>query len=126
MSAPKRYSDAQHPYSLLREAGDLVFVSGQLGVADNEIVAGGILAETHQAFANLKAALGTVNLGLQDVVKVTIYLASMADRLAMDDVYVELMPARLPARTCFAVGELPFGARIELDVVAHLRSGGSA
>jgi enamine deaminase RidA (YjgF/YER057c/UK114 family) len=62
MRDPKRFSDAQHPYSPLRTAGDLVFVSGQLGVADNEIVAGGIVAETQQAFANLVDALGSVGL----------------------------------------------------------------
>jgi reactive intermediate/imine deaminase len=121
MSAPKRYSDAQHPYSILRTAGDLVFVSGQLGVSDNEIVTGGIVAETKQAFANLVDALESVGLGLQDIVKITVYLSSMADRLAMDDVYVNVLAPPLPARTCFAVAELPFAARIELDVIANLR-----
>lgn len=119
MSAPKRFSDAKHPYSRLRVAGDLVFVSGQLGVADGEVVEGGIIAETRQAFANLSTTLSASGLGLGDIVKITVYLASMNDRLAMDDIYMELLPEPLPARTCFAVGELPFGARVELDVVAY-------
>lgn len=117
-SAPKRFSDAAHPYSPLRVAGDVVFVSGQLGVADGEIVRGGILAETRQAFANLAATLSTAGLGFPDIVKITVYLASMTDRHAMDEVYLATLPEPLPARTCFAVGELPFGARVELDVIA--------
>ena len=119
MSAPRRFSDAEHPYSPLRTAGDLVFVSGQLGVADGEIVDGGIVAETRQALTNLRAALATAGLGFPDIVKMTVYLASITDRLAMDDVYIATLPAPLPARTCFAVGELPFGARVELDAIAH-------
>jgi reactive intermediate/imine deaminase len=117
-SAPKRFSDAKHPYSTTRTAGGLVFVSGQLGVADNEIVEGGVVAQTRQAFANLERALGSAGLGLADIVKITVYLASMTDRLAMDEVYIATLPEPLPARTCIAVGELPFGARVELDVIA--------
>lgn len=88
-------------------------------MADGEIVSGGIAAETRQAFTNLAAALAAVGLGLSSIVKITVYLASMADRLAMDDVYIGLLSESLPARTCFAVGELPFGARVELDAIAH-------
>ena len=117
-SAPRRFSDAQHPYSATRSAAGLVFVSGQLGVAGGEIVSGGIDAETRQAFRNLHTCLAAVGLDLEDIVKVTVYLASMSDRLAMDEVYVAVLTAPLPARTCFAVGELPFGARVELDVIA--------
>ena len=119
MSAPKRFSDAQHPYSPLRSAGDLVFISGQLGVAGGQIVDGGIVPETQQAFTNLRAALATAGLGLSDIVKTTLYLASMRDRLAMDDVYTATLPEPLPARTCFATGELPFDARVELDAIAY-------
>jgi reactive intermediate/imine deaminase len=118
-SAPKRFSDAKHPYSTTRTAAGLVFVSGQLGVADNEIVEGGVVPQTRQAFANLQRALESVGLGFADIVKITVYLASMTDRLAMDEVYLATLPEPLPARTCFAVGELPFGARVELDVIAE-------
>ncbi|MQA02454.1 MAG: hypothetical protein GEV07_06940 [Streptosporangiales bacterium] len=118
-AAPASYSDAQHPYSRVRgTAAGLVFVSGQLGVADGEIVPGGIVAETRQAFANLQDALASADLGFEHVVKITVYLASMTDRNAMDEVYLDVLPTPLPARTCFAVGELPFRARVELDAIA--------
>jgi reactive intermediate/imine deaminase len=122
MAAPKRFSDAQHPYSPLRTAGDLVFLSGQLGVAGGQIVDGGIVPETRQAFTNLHAALATAGLGFPDIVKMTVYLASMSDRPAMDDVYIGTLSEPLPARTSFAVGELPFGARVELDAIAYRQS----
>lgn len=116
---PLRYSDAEHPYSVTRTAGGLLFISGQLGVADGEIVDGGIVAEARQAFANLEQILTGSGLGFPDIVKITVYLASMTDRTMMDDVYIATLPEPLPARTCVAVGELPFRARIELDVVAR-------
>ena len=118
-SAPKHYADAQHPYEPVRTAGPLVFIAGQLGVKDNALVSGGIRAEAEQAFANLRGLLAQHDLRLDDLVKVTVYLVSMSDRLALDEVYVAQMPNRLPTRTCVAVAELPFGARVELDAIAH-------
>lgn len=123
MTAPRRFSDAAHPYSLVREAGGLLFLSGQLGVADDDLVEGGIVPQTRQALANLRAALQTRGLGLDAVAKITVYLVSMTDRHAMDEVYAATLPEPRPARTCVAVAELPFGARVELDAVATLPSG---
>ncbi len=119
--APRRFADAAHPYSPIRVAGGLAFVSGQLGVDSGEVVPGGISAETRQAFSNLADTLESNNMDFKNIVKITVYLASMADRMAMDEVYQEVLPLPLPARTCFAVGELPFGARVELDVIAGLQ-----
>ncbi len=119
-TAPRRFSDAQHPYSPVRRAGDVLFVAGQLGVADGDIVAGGVEGEARQAFANLTAALAAEGLTLDHLVKVTVYLVDMADRTAMDEVYVATLAEPRPARTCIAVAQLPFGARIELDAVAAI------
>ncbi|WP_205844041.1 Rid family hydrolase [Nakamurella deserti] len=121
-TAPRRFSDAQHPYSTVRRAGDVLFVAGQLGVAGGDIVAGGVVAEARQAFANLTAALSAEDLTTADLVKVTVYLVDMADRPAMDEVYVATLGEPRPARTCVAVAQLPFGARIELDAVAAVAS----
>lgn len=125
MNAPRRFTDAAHPYSLTRDAGPLVFVSGQLGVADGDIVAGGIVPETRQAFANLQAALQARGLQLDDIVKITVYLASMTDRNAMDEVYANALPEPLPVRTCIGVAELPYVARVELDAIALARPAGT-
>ncbi|WP_156252346.1 RidA family protein [Pseudactinotalea terrae] len=117
--APVHFRDAQHPYEPVRTAGPLVFIAGQLGVKDGALVTGGVQAEARQAFANRRALLAGEGLGLEDLVKVTVYLSSMTDRLAMDEVYVAEMPERLPTRTCIAVAELPFRARVELDAIAY-------
>ncbi|MCS7477142.1 RidA family protein [Umezawaea endophytica] len=117
-AAPASPSQARHPYSPVRETETgLVFVSGQLGIADGRIVEGGIVEETRQAFANLRARLEAVGLDLRNLVKITVYLASMADRNAMDALYQDTLPHPLPARTCVAVAELPYGARVELDAI---------
>lgn len=117
--APTSPSQARHPYSPVRESeGRLVHLSGQLGIADGEIVEGGIVHETRQALANVRSKLASAGLELRHVVKITVYLVSMADRDAMDAIYQETLPEPLPARTCVAVAELPYGARVELDVLA--------
>ena len=120
----RRFSDAMHPYSIARRAGGFLFVSGQLGIAGGEKVQGGIAPETEQAFRNLELALADHGLGLGDVVKMTVYLASLRDRRRMDEVYSRILSAPLPARTCFAVGALPYRARVEIDAIACLRSPG--
>jgi reactive intermediate/imine deaminase len=118
-SAPSSPAQAQHPYSPVRETPTgLVFVSGQLGLADGALVGGGVAGQTRQAFANLTSRLASAGLRLQDVAKITVYLASMSDRNAMDEVYRQALPEPLPARTCIGVAELPYGARVELDAIA--------
>ncbi|MFC8665265.1 RidA family protein [Streptomyces sp. NPDC057199] len=117
--APTSPSRARHPYSPVRatEAG-LVYISGQLGTADGDIVEGGIVHETRQALANLQSRLASVGLELRHLVKITVYLASMDDRNAMDAIYQEALVEPLPARTCVAVAELPYQARVEFDAIA--------
>ncbi|MFI7446261.1 RidA family protein [Nonomuraea sp. NPDC049714] len=117
--APVSPSQARHPYSPVRAAeGRIVYVSGQLGIADGKIVEGGVVHETRRALANLRDKLASAGLELRHVVKITVYLASMDDRNAMDVIYQETLPEPLPARTCVAVAALPYGARVELDAVA--------
>lgn len=118
-TAPMNPAQAKHPYSpVIETPTGLVFVSGQLGVADGTLVTVGIEAETRQAITNLHTRLASVGLDLRDVVKITVYLTSMGDRNAMDAVYGDALPEPLPARTCIAVAELPYQARVELDAIA--------
>jgi reactive intermediate/imine deaminase len=117
-AAPKRFSDAEHPYSTSRSGAGLVFVSGQLGVLDNEIVSGGIGAETRQALLNLERCLAEHGCGPADVVKTTVLLADMADRTEFDTIYAEYFAEPRPARTCYAAGALPYGARVEVEAIA--------
>jgi reactive intermediate/imine deaminase len=117
--APASPAQALHPYSPVRDTGTgIFFVSGQLGLADGRIVPGGIAAETQQALENLRTRLASEGREFRDIVKITVYLASMADRNAMDAVYQQTLAEPRPARTCIAVAELPYRARVELDAIA--------
>ena len=65
------------PYTPAVRAGDLVFVSGQLGMRDGALVEGGVAAQTAQAVANLSARLAEMGASLTDVVKTTCFLVDM-------------------------------------------------
>lgn len=117
-TAPVRFSDADHPYSASRAGAGLIFVSGQLGVLDNEIVPGGITTETKQALSNLERCLGAQGCDRTAVLKTTVLLADLADRKQFDEIYAEFFPEPRPARTCYAAGALPYGARVEIEAIA--------
>lgn len=116
--APRCFSEAEHPYSVARTGAGLIFISGQLGVRDNEIVAGGIGAETRQALANLERSLAMWGCRRSDVLKTTVLLADLADRNEFDDIYAQFFTEPRPARTCYAAGALPYGARVEVEAIA--------
>ncbi|WP_394553575.1 RidA family protein [Agromyces sp. MMS24-JH15] len=98
----------------------LHFLSGQTPIdpATGRLVDGDIGAQTRQAFANLRAVLEAAGLGLEEVVKVNVYLTSMDDFQGMNAVYGETFTAPYPARTTVAVAGLPLGARVEIELVA--------
>jgi 2-iminobutanoate/2-iminopropanoate deaminase len=109
------------PYSQAVDTGDLVFVAGQVPIhpASGEIQAGDIAGQTRQALDNLKAILEAADLGLGNVVKVTVFLQSMDDFKAMNAVYAEYFTVDPPARAAFAVAKLPLGARVEIEAIAR-------
>jgi 2-iminobutanoate/2-iminopropanoate deaminase len=109
-------------YSQAVVSGDLVFCSGQIGLdpQTGQLVPGGIEAETHRVFANLKAVLEAAGAGFQDVVKVTAFLADFAEFPAFNAVYVQYFASAPPARATVGVSALPRGAKIELEAIARL------
>jgi len=111
---------ADLPFSDAVRAGELLFLSGQLGVrpGEREVVPGGIEAETAQALDNIRAILERNGSGLERVVKCTAFLADMAEWPRMNAVYRRHFPNALPARSAFATAGLAFGARIELECIA--------
>jgi reactive intermediate/imine deaminase len=111
---------ADLPFSDAVRAGDLLFLSGQLGTRDGRLVPGGIEAETAQALDNIRAILERNGSGLDRVVKCTAFLADMSEWPRMNGVYRRHFPERLPARSAFAAAGLAFGARIELECIASL------
>jgi 2-iminobutanoate/2-iminopropanoate deaminase len=107
------------PYTPIVRAGDLLVVSGQLGLVDGQMVAGGVAAETTQAIANLAALLEGEGASLTDVVKTTVFLRHMRDFPIMNDAYVEAFGDHRPARSAFAVAELPMVALVEIEAWAY-------
>ena len=109
------------PYSQGIDAGDLVFCSGQVGLdpATGELVPGGVEAEAERALRNLAAVLDAAGLGFADVVKTTLFLADIGDFAVVNAIYGRHMPDPPPARSTFAVGALPKGARIEIEATAR-------
>lgn len=108
------------PYTPAVRAGDFVFVSGQLGVNDGALVAGGVAGQTTQAIANLAAQLESMGASLTDVVKTTCFLVDMDAFATFNDAYVAALGAHRPARSTIAVRGLPIGAQVEIEAVAHL------
>lgn len=107
------------PYTPVVRAGDLLFVSGQLGLVSGELVVGGVRAEAGVALDNLRAVLATAGASLDDVVKCTVFLVDMADFEVMNEAYLAAFGAHRPARSAVAVAALPRGAAIEVEAVAH-------
>ena len=107
------------PFTKAVRAGDFVFVSGQVPMgADGEIVAGSIATQTHQTLANIKAILGELGLGLEHVVKVTVWLADTRDFWPFNKVYNEYFGEALPARSCVRA-DMMVDCKVEIEVVAY-------
>ena len=116
--APK----ALGPYSVANRIGNLVFASGQLGLdpQTNELVSGGIEAETRQALTNLSHVLEAASSSLNQVVKTTVFLRDINDFSVMNSVYAEFFRDQFPARSTVQVAALPKGAAVEIEVVGNI------
>lgn len=109
------------PYSHGTSYGDLIFTSGQLPVdkATGKVVEGGISAQSHQSLTNLKHVLEAGGGSIDTVLKTTCYLSNINDFANFNKVYAELFQQDCPARSCFAVKDLPLGVLIEVEAIAH-------
>jgi 2-iminobutanoate/2-iminopropanoate deaminase len=118
-NAPAPFQGA--PYSQGIVAGDLVFVSGQLGIdpAGGHVVEGGIVEQTEQTMKNLAAVLEEAGSSLENAVMVSIFLVDLGDFQAMNEVYSRHLTEPYPARATVQIAALPSGARVEIAVVAH-------
>jgi 2-iminobutanoate/2-iminopropanoate deaminase len=111
------------PYSQAVRVGDMLFTSGQIALdpATGALVAGGIREQTVRVLDNLKAVLHAAGLGMTDVVKTTVFLKSMGDFAAMNEVYAHYLASEgvvPPARSTIEVARLPKDALVEIEVVA--------
>ena len=98
------------PYCHAKLAGNTLYTSGQLGLipATGELPQG-VEAQAAQALENLKAVLTAAGMGLEDVVKTTVFLADMNDFAAINAVYAKYFPGEAPARSCVQAAALPKG-----------------
>ena len=106
-------------------AGDLLFVSGLVGVDRHGELVGGedVAAQARQVFANMRAVLEEAGCGFEDVVKVTVYLTDVDDRPKINPVRQEVFGAARPASTLVEVSRLAVpGAKVEIEAVALIPS----
>ena len=113
------------PYSQAVRIGNVLYTSGQVALdpASGAIVAGGIAEQTERVLENLKAVLAAGSASLAHVVKTTVFLKSMGDFAAMNEIYARYFAADgvvPPARSTVEVARLPKDALIEIEVIAHL------
>lgn len=108
------------PYSQAIEVNGTIYASGQIPInpATGEFVSGGIKEQTEQVFKNIKAILNEAGLSTDNIVKTTVLLADIADFTAMNEVYAAQFSGTFPARSAFAVKDLPKGALVEIEVIA--------
>lgn len=115
------YPKAIGPYSAYREIGNLIFISGQLPLDPKtmEFVSEDIQDQTRQSLENIKAILQELGLGMTAIVKTTVLLSDISDFSKMNEVYAQFFSDPYPARSAFAVRDLPKGAKIEIEVIAQ-------
>ena len=108
------------PYSQAIEAGDFIFVSGQIPLipATGELVEGSVEVQTARVLENLKAILEAAGSSLESVVKTTVYITNMDDFAKVNGIYGQYFQENPPARVCVEVSKLPKGALVEIDVIA--------
>ncbi|MDX6385267.1 MAG: 2-iminobutanoate/2-iminopropanoate deaminase [Blastocatellia bacterium] len=115
-----RAPQAIGPYSQAVRAGDLIFASGQIPIdpATGEFVAGGVAEQTEQVLRNLSAVMDAAGVGMNQVVKTTVFLADMNDFVAMNEVYGRYFGEAPPARATVQAARLPRDARVEIEAIA--------
>ncbi len=113
--------EAIGPYCQAVRVDDFVFTSGQipLNPRTGEIEGTNITEQTEQVMKNLSAVLDASGSGFQHAIKTTCYLADIADFAAFNEVYAKYFINK-PARSCFAVKDLPKGALLEVEVIAKV------
>src|ERR1039458_5018073 len=118
---PAKSAPAVGPYNHAVRLGDLLFCSGQIPLdpASGTLVAGDIKAQAERVLENIKVILEDQKLTFANVVKSTVFLTSMADFAAMNEVYARYFTADYPARSTVQVAALPKGAIVEIEVIAH-------
>jgi 2-iminobutanoate/2-iminopropanoate deaminase len=115
-NAPK----AIGPYEQAIKVGEFVYISGQIPLdpKTGNLIEGDVKAQTRRVMENLKGILAASGSSPERVVKATVFLKSISDFAAMNEIYAEYLGAAKPARSTVAVADLPRGALVEIDIIA--------
>jgi len=116
----ERAPKALGPYSQAVVSNGWAFLSGQIPLdpATNQIIEGGIAAQTERVIENLKSVLEAAGSSLERVVKTTVYLKDMGEFAAMNEVYGRYFGSNPPARATVEVARLPKDVRVEIECIA--------
>jgi len=108
------------PYSQAIQAGNLLFLSGQIPIdpKTGELTEGDICQQTQQVLENIKGLLESQGLGMEDVIKVTIFLKDIGSFNQVNEVYATYFSSSPPARSTIEVAKLPRNAEIEIEAIA--------
>jgi 2-iminobutanoate/2-iminopropanoate deaminase len=117
-AAPK----AVGPYSQAMRDGELLYLSGQIGLdpASGSLVGDTVEAQARQVMQNLSAVLAAGGSSPDGIIKANIYLVDMADFPKINAIYAEWLGDHRPARATVAVAALPLGAKVEIDLIARI------
>ena len=110
------------PYVQAKQAGDLLFASGQVPLSPEtgQVVGTSIEEQTQQVLKNIKAILEAAGTDFDHVVKTTCFLSDINDFAAFNEVYATAFKEEFPARSCVEVARLPKDVKVEVEVVAYL------
>ncbi|MFC3941125.1 reactive intermediate/imine deaminase [Pseudomonas gingeri NCPPB 3146 = LMG 5327] len=113
-------NNGSYPFSDASRVGNLLFLSGALGIVpgQDELVPGGIRAETRQVMENIKADTKASGYQMNNIIKCTVFLADMSEWAAFNEVYATYFSKPYPARSAVAVRGLAADARVEVECIA--------
>lgn len=109
------------PYSQAVEVNGFMYCSGQVSIdpKTNQVNLGDVKTQTKMVMSNIEAILTQADLKFSNIVKTTIFLTSMNDFAAVNEIYSTYFTGQFPARSTVAVAGLPKGVSVEIEVVAH-------
>jgi reactive intermediate/imine deaminase len=108
------------PFSLVRRAGNMLFVSGQIGLHDGKLVSASFEEQLKKTIQNIVSLLTANNSSLNRVVDVTAFLTDQADYPKFNEIYAQFFKSPFPTRTTVTVKSLPLEAKVELKVIAEV------
>jgi|SRR3989344_3588722 len=106
------------PLSASKRVNDILFISGQIGQENGQLVSDGLEEQTVQAINNLKNILKEEGLSIKNVIDVTVFLIDQNDYIALNEVYAKEFKEPYPTRTVVTIKSLPLGAKVELKAIA--------